>query len=351
MIHNLIKTKNLLMTITYILLFISCQEEYVDITEPDSSIAITNSDSVASLVLKVVLKDGSYDNIIDKCSEVSIKFPYSIRIRSKVINVESSKDIENIEFEHFHEANGIVINYPVTVIYSDYSESVIANARELHDIQEKYNTNLNDDDIECIDFAYPIELSIFNTEYQKSEHVFANNDHDLFNIFDNISGLIVEINFPIQLVTYDGENITINDNNELESAIKNAMGSCDENDDVEFNNVNDRFTNIITTNKWEVFLYVDVTNQTASFSTYTIDFKEDNTIQASDGHKTIDGVWEIIIENQVKILKIEFNTDESPIVWLNLAWDILSISSTNIEMMEANGSPVSKKKLTLLSIE
>ena len=76
--NKLIKIKYFILTLALSIMFISCQEEYVDIEEPDKSITISADDHIADLIFKVVLKDGSFDNIIDRCSEISIKFPYSV---------------------------------------------------------------------------------------------------------------------------------------------------------------------------------------------------------------------------------------------------------------------------------
>ena len=217
-----------------VMLFARCQEEYIQISDLDKSVAFTANDTIADLIMRVTLKDGSFDNIIDKCNEVSIKFPYSVKIKNEIITVTSAEDVEYIRQEYFQFINAITIKYPVTVVFSDYSESVLSNQGELQKIKNQYNTNLEDDDIECIDFIYPLEVNLYNAEFQKPDFVVVGDDKDLHGILKNMKDMIVEVGYPIQVELFDGTMVNISNNLELKNEIMNVMGSCDEGDEVEF---------------------------------------------------------------------------------------------------------------------
>lgn len=219
-----------------VILLAGCQEEYIEITEPDKNIAFSASDTLADLILKVTLKDGSFDNIIDNCSEISIIFPYSVQIRNEIITISSRDDIESFKQEYFPIRGTILVKYPVRISFSDYSEKVLSNRGELQKIHNQYNTGIEDDDIECIDFIYPIELSVYNTEFQKPDFIIAGNDKDLHGVLKNMDDLIIEISYPIPVEISDGTRINIQNNKELENEIMNAMGSCDEEDEVDIGN-------------------------------------------------------------------------------------------------------------------
>lgn len=342
--------KNFLMTLAIIIMFTSCQEEYVEIVEPDKSKTISANDNIADLIFKIVLKDGSFDNIIDRCSEISIKFPYSIIIDDQLFNISSLEDIDAIRLDYFHLRDDIEINYPVTISHSDYSETILYNEDELEQIQEQYNTDLIDDDIECIDFVYPIELKLYNTEYQKTDLIVANNDYDIYNIFNEISSLIVEFDFPISLKSLNGDIINITNNSELESEIIRVINVCDEEDDVDFGEDNFPFEDLITSQNWVVSFYSDTTNETSSFNAYIFNFKLDYTLEVNTGIEIIYGDWEFQLSAE-NVLEIEFDTDVIPIIWLNEGWIIRSYSSSIIEMEAESDFDGYIKKLILIKSE
>lgn len=217
------------------LLFAGCQEEFVEVIEPDSKEAFTASDTLRSLIIKVSLKDGSFDNIIDNCSAISIKFPYRVQVRDEIITIGSEDDLEDLEDDYSESGPPILLDFPVTVIFSDYSEAILSNRGDLQQLIKDCNDEAGDedDDIECIDFIYPIEISLYNTEFQKPDYVVIGSDREMHNLLDDTVEQIVEIDYPIHLLTYDGEIVEVEDNEELEEEIEDAAESCDEDDEIE----------------------------------------------------------------------------------------------------------------------
>jgi len=337
----------LLMVIVSLIVTIGCQNEYTDIVEPDKATTISADDKVAALVLKITLKDGSFDNIIDKCSEVSINYPYSIRIEDELFNISSIVDIESIKQDYFHLRDEIEIIYPITVTFSDNSELLLSNEDELEEIKEYHNSSLDDEDIECVDFVYPIELSLYNDVTQNIEVVVIDNDLEMHSVFINIEDLLIDISFPIELETLDGQRISISDNHQLEATIDNVEGGCDEDDEVDFEDDDFPYEEIISGQAYNVSLYFDTTDETSQFDAYTFTFRADYIIEASIGAETINGSWELDDMDNSTILEIEFDTDEAPLQWLNQGWKIKSINSDNIEMEAESDFDGYTKKLRL----
>ncbi len=351
LLPRLINTKLLLMTVVAITMFVGCQEGYDETEEPDESIAISANDNIVDLIQKVVLKDGSFDNIIDHCSEVSIKYPYSVRINEELIDVRSIEDVESIKLNYFDNRDDIEINYPVALVYSDYSESVISNVGELKKIQKRHNANLVDDDIESIDFIYPIEISMYNRKYQKANVIVVRNDYEMHRVFSNMDDLIVELGFPLVVETLNKERITLENNNKLEKEIKNVVGKGNEDDKFEFGNEDYPHKEVLTVKDWKVLQYIDSKNETSLFYSYVFDFKKDNTVQVNTPTGKVSGVWEIIIHGKQKILKTDFDTEETPLVWLNNSWQIKNNSPMIINMEVESDSHGKNSKFTLEAIE
>lgn len=327
-----ISMKTVLMSLMFILALVSCQKEFVDIREPDKSVTITGEDPIADLILKVVLKDGSYDNIIDRCNEISITFPYSIMIDDQVIKINSQEDIDIIKLDHFFERDDIEIVFPITISYRDYSEETLTNEDELEEIQELYNTELSDDDIECLDFVYPIEIALYNAVKQITDVVTVDNDAEMHNIFEDIDELFVEISFPIELELLSGEKISVGNNLQLEDEISQIIDSCDEEDEVEFSEEDYPYVDLFTSGEWNVSFYADTSNETSVFSRYTLNFSSDFTVQANTMAATISGLWELDVITDTTILEIDFDTDETPLVWLNDEWKIAIAKADRMEL-------------------
>jgi len=339
-----------LMALGLVLLCISCQKEHVEINEPDKRTAITANDIVAGLILKVALKDGSYDNIIDRCSEISIQFPYSIHVRNEIIEITSVEDIETMKLEYFQFRNSIHIIYPVTVIYSDYSESILNNTGDLRKIQNQYQSKDGDADIECIDFIYPIEITLYNTSYQKTDLWIIKNDKDLHALFRDIQDQIVSIKYPIQLKTSDGNRITINDNVELEREISKFENTCDEGDNEEFSDEDHPYNILLTTQPWTVSLTINDSDQSHFFNDFNLKFKRNNTVQIQTKSGTENGSWKLTTSNS-KLLDIAIKTTESPFIWLNEEWIIINVSLSTIEMEVKSDGEGSKKRLILQTLK
>jgi len=329
---KLILMKPFFVSLTLMLILIGCQKEFIDTREPDKSVTITAEDNIADLILKVALKDGSYDNFIDGCSEISIKFPYSILIEDQQYNINNQEDIDVIKLDHFFERNDIEIVYPITISLSNYSETILNNPDELEQLQEQYNTELSDEDIECIDFVFPLEIALYNEVKQITDVVTVKNDYDLYSIFIDIEDLIVEISFPIVLKLSDGQEISINDNYQLEDEIDQVMDNCDEEDDVEFSDEDYTLVDLITTGEWSVSWYSDTTNETSSFNGYVFTFNVDLSVRVNTGGAIAEGAWEPDGHSNSIFLDMEFDTDEIPLVWLNHEWKITNANSMNIEL-------------------
>ncbi len=232
-LQKYLKIKSFFIALAIVAIFIGCQREYLKISEPDKETTITANDPIVDLLLKVALKDGSFDNIIDRCNEISIKFPYSVKIKNEILEITSKKDAESVKAEYFQVRNSINIVYPVTIVFSDYTEIIISNTGELRKIQNQYNTTIEDDDIECIDFIYPVEIALYDTVYQELVMMDVGGDRDLYNVFKEMNNTIAEIEYPILMESSDGNTATIENNMELENVInEGANTGCDEEDDI-----------------------------------------------------------------------------------------------------------------------
>lgn len=328
-----------------ILIAFGCQEEYIEITEPDEEEVVSANDTLAGLIHNVVLKDGSIDNFIDKCNGFSIKFPYKVEINDQVFTINSDEDTNKLKFDFYKYHDDIEIIFPITIILRDYTEIILNDEDELEALREQFD-ELEDDDIECVDFIFPIELMTYNITFQKHENVVVKNDLELYNLFDDLEDdIIIEILYPIQLLLFKEDTITVNNNTELQEVISESSDSCDEDDETEFSEEDYPFMELFTSNVWTVSMYSDTSDATSVFMEYTFVFYPNYTLKAEHGQKSIPGEWELDVDEEKKLIEIEFDTDDEPLDWLNEDWEIIEARSQVVKLIVQGDEEGYYKKL------
>lgn len=287
-----------------LLAFSSCRKEETEfIQEPEEEVLVANS-NIADLILRTSSNDGSIDNIVDRANCFDIAFPYSVNANGVDITLNSQNDylaIECIFDESDSDTDTIDINYPVTIVFADFSEVTINNSTELTNYANNCNgENESDDDIECLDFQYPIEASTFNPNNELLETVILQNDNDLYDFVQDIdSETIVSVDFPITVILADNSEISISNFTELENTIATAINSCDEDDDYDYSDddcdncspteLEDLLTNC---SNWEVDkLERDGEDYDDIYDGYTFNFFTDGTISVYWNTTTVYGTW------------------------------------------------------------
>ena len=232
--------KILFLPLLFLMLFSSCQDEVTEITEPTNEETITANSSLATLMRNTTSNDGSQDNILDYANCLEVELPVTVIIDGVEIIIDSEDDFDVIEeiFDEFdNDEDTLDFVFPITIISSDYTVIVIENEAALEELAlECHDENEDDDDIECIDFQYPISISIYNTDFEVIDTITINDDEALYNFIENLEGgVLASLNFPITMVLANGDTVVVENNTELEAAIIDAEDDCDEDDDYDWN--------------------------------------------------------------------------------------------------------------------
>ena len=219
--------------------FTSCQDEFEEINNGEELQAIMASSVAATLVKNTATKDGSFDNIVDGASCFEINFPYSVAVNGIQLTIASIEDLHLIEeiFDAIDSDEDFLdILFPITITTADFTEITINGIADLRELAAECTEGGTDDDIECIDFVYPITLFTFDVELEQTGSVVVESDKDLRRFFGGLEDTdLVSFDFPISLALYDDTVITVNTNEELVRAIENAKDACDEDDDDDYN--------------------------------------------------------------------------------------------------------------------
>ena len=343
-----------------LIILYGCQQEVVEIINPPTDQVITPNSVVADLVERTTLKDGSKDNVLDHASCISLVLPVTVRIDGKEIVVSNEDDlkmIENLLKELEEEIEDVDLIFPVTVILADYTEVTIHNKDELETLRDQCYEAGEDDDIECVDFKYPITCSIYDTENQLSDVLTINSDkdlHDLFNYFDDDK--ICSFEFPVTLVLSGGEEVVIQNNDELEAVLKSAGSECDEEDDHyedhsgsddHSGEENPIISSVIVEGLWIVSEYTeDDVSKTQNYNGFQLDFNADGNVIATNGTDEVQGTWSVITDSGSDYLVLDFSV-MVPFDEFNEDWEIIAFSETKLELMNVSGGDGSISKLVI----
>lgn len=226
----------LVLPLFMMLFFASCQEEAIEVTNPTTEEALVADSNLATLMRLTSTNDGSDDDMMDSASCLEIQLPVTVIVNGVTITINSPEDqeliIEILE-ESDSDEDTIELVFPITIIHSDYTSVVVESQEDFEVLLEECDgENEEDEDIECIDFQYPFSVSIYNSDDEVIDTIEIGNDEELYNFCVNLDDdVFASLNFPITLILSDGSTTVVNSNAELETAIGDAINTCDENDD------------------------------------------------------------------------------------------------------------------------
>lgn len=319
------------------LLAISCQKESNLLIQPSSNEILKANSTVSSLALRTATNDGSKDNIIDSANCLSVQLPVNVTVNGVSLTINSEADyslIENIFNEFDTDTDTLNIIFPIKITLSDFTIISVNNSNELNDLAEKCNgENEIDDDIECLDFVYPISFSIYNSSSQLSQTLVVQTDEQFYKLLEDIEDYyIVQINFPISVILYDGSVQAIANMGDLETAIEAADGMCDEDDDFDYNDDDcspctlEQAHDLILKCHWLVEkLEINDIDKTEQYSDLEFTFLNSGVVNISRNGSVFSGTWQLTSSNNT--IKLNLNLPDFSI--FNLNWELHEISDNN----------------------
>ncbi|SHG91789.1 hypothetical protein [Flagellimonas flava] len=346
LINNLLYAGLALMALT----FTACQEEFEEVTGGTENETIQADSSTAQLIEKTSSNDGSFDNIVDSASCIALKFPYTVEVNGVMVTIDSKEDLHTIEdiFDEVDVDEDILeIIFPITITLADFTEVVIENVEALRELAAQCKEGGDDDDIECIDFVYPITLYTFDINNQQTGQVTVESDEDMRKFFDGLEDNdLVSIEFPVTLKKFDGTEVVVDSNAELARALELAADECDEDDDDDFNDDDfdeERFDFCLTQCPWSVMEVIrDEVNQTDQYLARIMTFNEDGTVSVSDGSGgMVQGTWSSSFTDRGPLLTLEFED----LVDFNSEWLVYEIGDHTIKLYTDNGNKIILKQL------
>ena len=290
--------------LSVLMLSYSCRkEESIFVGEIPEDRLVVNS-NVANLLTRVASKDGSDDNIIDGASCISIQLPLTVIFDNTEIIVDGPEDYDTLESlidNDGEDQNGqLEIIFPITVVSKDYSETLVADAYELQALADACQSN-GDDDIECIDIVYPVNISIFNTIRELFDSVLLQNDEMFYGLVTGLDvNSIASIAFPVKVKLSNGSEETVLNLNGLENIIELSKDDCDENDVTDFENedcIGCNYEELLelwaTCSKWKAHKFkLDGNDIKKQYEELVFHFMQDGTVLATSDTESFNGTWQ-----------------------------------------------------------
>ncbi len=330
------------------LLFNSCQDEFEEVGNNDQETLEAGSNT-ADLIVKTASNDGSFDNIVDEASCIAVQFPYTVKAGGIEITIDSIEDLKLIEeiFDEFDDDEDVLeIIFPITIVLSDFREVVIENKEALRELAAQCQEGGDDDDIECVDFVYPITLFTFDIDEQETGSFTINSDRELHLFFDERDDDdLISIDFPVTLKKFDGTEVQVNSNAELARVLEAAEEECDEDDDDDYNDDDfddDRFVEFLTDCPWEIREFIrGEADATEQYLEYVLDFDDDGDVEIKNRMGTeVEGEWSVEFTDRGPVLTMEFDT----LVDFNLQWLVYEIEEGKIKFYTENGNRIILKR-------
>lgn len=209
--------------IVCLLFIIACQrEEFILETTPTEESFLEDA-QLKELVTSIALHDGSFDDVIDNSDCFSINFPYQISYNNVVYSINGKDDLSV-----FDEADSILPIFPITVTFSNHKQIEILNYEMLLNLQNNCNNGLLlNDFIACVDFNYPMNIALFNSESGNFSTVIYDHDRKTYQSIEGYNAnTLASIQYPITINVNHNLNITISNNEELKSTILQYRQVC-----------------------------------------------------------------------------------------------------------------------------
>lgn len=181
-------------------------------------------EELSSLVLSVSAHDGSFDDVLDESGCFSVKFPYDILYKGNIITIESVNDLLSIDPSL--EAR---FQFPIQITFSDYVEVTIESEADLQIARASCATNtIFLESIQCVDFIYPVEIAVFNSETSSFETLTVDHDQETFlSVVAFTAQDRASIQFPVSIQFHDGAIVPVFSEMELIQIVSENADDCD----------------------------------------------------------------------------------------------------------------------------
>ncbi len=334
------KKINIFLILVLGILSAGCQNEEDEIENKNqNSNNIVVGSPLFDLISRTTQNPTEIDNVIDNCSGFSVQLPLSLTINGIAVNVTSKMDyqtVQDLKDQYTSDNDIIYLDYPVTVIFKNYTTENVSNYSQFHDIVENFEDDNGFNEIDCITFNYPIVINTYNLENQIANQLTIQNNQQFYNYINGLnSNVIVAFAFPISMTNSSGGNIQINSNAELETFIHNSIDDCNTNSggsgtlDLE---------TVLKSGSWYISYCYKNADETYYYNGYNFTFLNNGNTQVIKNSIITSGTWQIEIDNSIE--KLDLNFEANSLSEIEEDWKVTEFSETNIRLKKTENSEI-----------
>lgn len=319
------------------LLALSCEtEESAVNTSPQNN--LSESIALTAKLRQVAQNQTAVDDFIDGSNCFAIQFPYSVVVDGQTVVLDFEADYETVRSLANGSTTGgdVTINFPVTVVYADYSETTFATQAAFDSAKANCTGST---ELSCMGITFPLGVFTYDSNNQLAESFDIGSNEALFELLTDIESYdALAFEFPITFNSPDG-SVVIENNNQLEAAINNYTDEC-----LALLNPEPQPTvsDYLTDGTWYVSYFFSYSEQTVAYQDYDFVFNDNGTVQVT-GPVPDNGIWNISATSE----QAEFSFSESTLDSLEGTWTITNATETLIEMHRESTGVDPEKFLSL----
>lgn len=329
---------------TALLMFTSCQDELDNENGQNPNTNSADSQTASNLE-RSSMYDGSFDDFLDGISCSSILLPVTATVNGNqvtIINQADYQQVIDILGEFNTDDDTIVLQFPLSVRLSNYTEVVITNQGEydeLIDACEQAEATA-EDAISCIDINFPVTILTYSLNLDQTGSVVLENNQQLYTFMNNFGGdELFAVDYPITAELSNGTNVTITSDSELQSSISDCIDDEEAMEDAE--EEADNLEMILVDGLFQIESFINAGVDTANdYAEYTIDFANDMTLVAENTvnqtAEDVQGTYEVTSQTEV-YLSLNF-TSNATFSLLNYTWEVTNFSSTSISLQSTTNA-------------
>lgn len=326
-----------------ILGFTSCQSEIDNVEGQNPNTNSANSTTTNNLK-RSSMYDGSSDDFLDGASCSSIILPATAKVNGVTVSLLTQLDYQqviSILAQSNNDQDAVVLQFPLKVKLSNYTEVTVANQTEYNAILNACTSaqNSSQDAISTLDISFPITILTYDASLVQTGIVVITSKQQLYTYVSNVSSTeFYSVKYPISTTVTGESKSTINSDSEFQAAIdaaikvKAAKATAVEN--------SKKLETILVDGKFKVESYISSgVNSATNYKDYTVDFANNLSVSAVNLlNTTVNGTYAVSSEIDV-LLKLNFSGNASFIL-LNNTWKVTSYSASTISLQSSTNAAI-----------
>ncbi|NRS90443.1 hypothetical protein HNQ02_003387 [Flavobacterium sp. 7E] len=331
------------MTMIALLGLTSCQSEIDEVNGDNPNTNNANSSATTNFK-RTAMFDGSVDDFIDGNSCSAIMFPAKAIVNGTTVTLFSELDYQQVitilgQFNN--DQDSVVLQFPLTVKTSNYTEVTVNNQTEYNAILDACSSAeaSGEDAISSVAIDFPITILTYDVSFQQTGSVVITSKQELYAYMTNISSTeLYAVKYPMSVTLTDGTKTTVASDAEFKATLEASL-KTEATMTAAANNVKE-VESVLVNGMFKVESYVNAgVETTTNYKDFTVDFANDKSIKVISTLNTVaTGTYEVSSQLEV-LLKLNF-TGNTSLNLLNNDYKVTSFNNGSIILQSSTNAAI-----------